>query len=158
MTTSVTRNDLQQLKGISPKLTRFFEDLFSDGQATASSVGDAVVATGSIQNATVLSLSPNNAFNNERVFTPSTLDFRVTDNGPGSTLVVELVNRITLNGSFPLTFNMAAATNVDMPSEGTLATLDLGAVFADDAAAAAGGVLVGEMYKKTGGVVAWRVT
>lgn len=156
MTTSVNRSDLDQIKGITPKVIRFFEQMFSEGQATKESVAGAVESTGAIQNATVLSLSPNAALNNERVLVLSPA-FVVEDTGAGGELRVTLASLITLNGGFTCTFNLEADTNLDLPSQGRVPSSADGP-FADDAAAAAAGVQIGEWYAKTGGTVAWRVT
>lgn len=153
MTTSVTRADLAQLKGITPKLIRFFEDLFSDTFTASADAGGAAAATSSIQNATVLTLSSNTAFNNERVVNFSA-DFTVVDHGPGGALDISLTG-ISVNG-FHLTLNLLADTNLNVPTDGTLATLNLGTSYATDAAAATGGVGIGEMYKGPTGTVVWR--
>jgi hypothetical protein len=153
MTTSVTRKDLAELKGITPKLVRFFEDLFSDTFAAAEATAGTVEATSSIQNATVLTLSSNAAFNNERVVTFSA-DFTVNDGGPGNPLSISLA-AISIN-AFTLRFNLLANTVLNLPTSGTLAALDLGPSYATDAAAAAGGVAVGEIYKGPLGAVVWR--
>lgn len=155
MTTTVTRADLQLLKGISPKLVSFFEQLFSDTQAASAQVGDAVAATGAIQNATVITLSPNAAFGNERVLSLNPGQFQVVDGGPGGNLTVSMISAVATNGGFQCTFNLEADTNLDLPSSGRVPSSADGP-YADDVAAAAAGVQIGEIYKKTGGVMAWR--
>lgn len=157
MTTIVTRNDLQQLQGISPKLLRALEDLFVDTATTTQAVAGAVEATGAIQNATVLVLSNNAAFGNERVLALNSDHFEVVDTGPGGALTVDLVAFVRLNGGFQCTFNLEADTNLDLPSAGRVPSSSDGP-YADDVAAAAAGIEVGEWYAKTGGSVAWRVT
>lgn len=156
MTTRVSRADLEQLKGISPQLIRFFEELFLDGQSTKASVEGAVASTGAIQNATVITLSPNAAFGNERILVLDPAQFQVVDDGPGGNLSVALVSVVNTNGGFQCTFNLEADTNLNLPSEGRVPSSADGP-FADDAAATAAGVQVGEWYAKTGGTVAWRV-
>lgn len=160
MTTSITRADLQGIKGITPKLIRFFEGLFSSAATATEAVNGVVGATRAIQDATVLTLSPNSAFNNERVFTPDDQLFEVTDEGPGGRLLLNMRNPISTNGGFRCTFNLEADTNVDLPSSGRVLTDDFSGIgqYADDAAAAAGGVGVGDIYRRTDGVVAWRMT
>ncbi len=155
MTTYVTRADFASLQGITPKLLRFFEEQFASVAATADTVNGQVQSTQSLQNATVITLSPNNAFNSERVLQAGD-GITVTDGG--NTVTIASNSDVKVNGGYTVTFNASADSNVDIPSGGELATTDLGGVsFADDAAAAAGGVMVGEIYKKTGGTVAWRV-
>jgi hypothetical protein len=157
MTTTVTRYDLQQIKGMTPKLLRALEELFVDTAIAGDAAAGAVAATGAIQNATVLTLSSNAAFGNERVLSLDPGQFSVTDGGAGGQLLVTLLAGIALNGGFRCTFNLEADTNLDLPSLGRVPSSADGP-YADDAAATAAGVQVGEWYAKTGGTVAWRVT
>lgn len=136
MGTTITRADLAQLVGMSPKLLQALERLFVDvgtAQDTANSAGtaagNAVASTGAIQSATVLTLSPNAAFNNERVLVFDPTYFSTNDTGP--------------NGQFYVTFVPPDALVTPGP-------------YTDDAAAAAGGVEVGDIYKQPLGVVVWR--
>lgn len=154
MTTPVTRWDLQQLKGITPKLLRFFEDLFATSQTSASDAAGAVAATGAIQEATVITLSPNAAFDNERVLVAGS-GITIVDGGPGNTIVISSTGSVTLNGGFALTFNLPADTILDLPATGRVPSSSDGP-FADDTAAAAAGINIGEWYAKTGGTVVWR--
>ena len=154
MTTPVTRWDLQQLKGITPKLLRFFEDLFATSQSSASDAAGAVAATGAIQEATVITLSSNAAFDNERILKAGA-GITFSDGGPGNFLVISSTGSVTLIGGFALTFNLAADTILDLPATGRVPSSSDGP-YADDAAAAAAGLSVGDWYAKTGGTVAWR--
>lgn len=155
MSTSVTRNDLQQLQGISPKVLRAFETLLVDTAAATEAVAGQVAATGSIQNATVLTLSSNAAFANERILSLDPNFFTGVDGGPGGTYTVSLINFIATNGGYRCTFNLKADTNLDMPVSGRVPSSADGP-YADDAAAAAAGINVGEIYKRPAGVLAWR--
>lgn len=154
MTTPVTRWDLQQLKGITPKLLSFFESLFATSQSSASDAAGAVAATGAIQEATVITLSSNAAFDNERILTAG-IGITLSDGGPGGPLVISSGSSVTLGGGFALTFNLAADTILDLPATGRVPSSSDGP-FADDTAAAAAGINVGEWYAQTGGTVAWR--
>lgn len=154
MTTPVTRWDLQQLKGITPKLLRFFEDLFASSQSSATDVAGAVAATGAIQEATVITLSPNAAFDNERILTAGP-GITLADGGPGGAIVISSDGGVTLVGGFALTFNLPADTILNLPATGRVPSSSDGP-FADDTAAAAAGVGINEWYAKTGGTVAWR--
>jgi len=156
MTTRITYADLGSLQGISPKLLRAFAELFVDTAAAIESANGAVEATGALQNATAITLSPNAALNNERILNLGT-GFTVQDNGPGETLDVSLTFLITTNGGYACTFNLLADTNLNLPPTGTVPSSAVGP-YADDTAAAAAGVAIGEWYGKTGGTVAWRVT
>jgi len=160
MTTSVNRNDLAAIQGASPKVIRFFEDIFATGQSNTETIDGVVQGTQSIQDATNLTLSPNAALNNERIFTPDPNFFSTTDNGPGGTFLLGLLYGIVLNGGFACTFNLEADTNLDLPSSGRLLTDDVvfPGPYADDAAAATAGVPVNGAYRKNGGSVAWRVS
>lgn len=155
MSTSITRADLEQLKGISPKLLRAFADLFVDTAGISSQLQGQVAATGAIQNATVITLSSNTAFNNERILTLDPTLFVVADGGPGAELSVTLVNVVALNGGYQCTFNLQADTNLDLPSSGRVPSSGDGP-YADDTAAAAAGIALGGWYAKTGGTVVWR--
>lgn len=157
MTTKVDRSDFARIQGISPKVIRFFEELFGTTQSTAAAVSSGAEATQSIQDATVLALSPNAAFNNERVIDFDSGQFLVVDGGPGGSYSVQLVSFIATNGGYQCTFNLEADTNLTLPSLGRVPSSADGP-YADDAAAAAAGVEVGEWYAKTGGTVVWRVT
>jgi hypothetical protein len=154
MTTPVTRWDLQQLKGITPKLLHFFEDLFASSQSSASDAAGAVAATGAIQEATVLTLSSNAAFDNERILTAGA-GITLSDGGPGGALIISSGGSVTLVGGFALTFNLPADTVLDLPGTGRVPSSSDGP-YADDTAAAAAGVGLGEWYAKTGGTVVWR--
>lgn len=155
MSTSVNRFDLKQLVGMSDKLIKWFESIFADTTANTAAVAGVVAGTGAIQNATVLTLSSNAAFNNERILAFDPAAFAVVDGGAGGTLGVGLVNLIVLNGSAACTFNLIADTNLDLPTTGIVPSSAIGP-FADDTAAALGGVQLGAIYKVTGGTMAWR--
>ena len=160
MTTNVTRSDLAAIQGASPKVIRFFEDLFATGQSNSETIDGVVQGTQSIQDATNLTLSPNAALNNERIFTPDPNFFTTQDNGPGDTFVLGLLYGLVLNGGFACTFNLEADTNLDLPTSGRVLTdsFTFPGPFTDDAAAATGGVPVNGAYRKTGGSVSWRVS
>jgi hypothetical protein len=156
MTTNVTRYDLEQLKGMTPKLLRALEELFVDTAIATETLAGQVAATGALQNATVITLSPNAAFANERVLTLDPDQFLVTDGGGGGQLSISLVDGVVLNGGFRCTFNLRADTSLDLPTTGRLPS-SVDGPYANDAAAAAAGIGLGEWYAKTGGTVAWRV-
>lgn len=157
MTTRVTRALLSEITK-NPQLLQFFEQLFATGQSNSDTIAGQVDATGAIQDATVLTLSGNAALNNERVLALDPALFTVTDEGPGGRLLVTLLAGIAVNGGYRLTFNLLADTNLTLPPDGrVLESMVTPADYADDAAAAAAGIQVGEAYRKTGGTIAWRV-
>lgn len=158
MTTTVTRADLAALcsnapPGIKEKLIRFLEDMFTTGRSNADAIGGVVEGTGAIQDATVLTLSPNAAFNNERVLTAGS-GVTLFDGGPGSTLIISMSSPVVTNG-FVLTFNLPSDATLDLPATGRIPSSSDGP-YADDTAAAAAGINIGEWYAKTGGTVVWR--
>ena len=157
MTTVVTRALLSEITK-NPQLLQFFEQLFATGQATATAIEGQTGATRAIQDATVLTLSSNAAFNNERIVSFDSQYFQIVDGGPGGSLSITLLSAVATNGGYHLTFNLDADTNLDLPPDGRVLVSTISpADYADDAAAAAAGIAVGEAYRKTGGTVAWRV-
>jgi hypothetical protein len=122
-------------------------------------------ATEALQDATVLTLSPNGALNNERVLKLGD-GVRAIDDGVYLTLSVD--DRFAhVAGGFRVDLTAQGDTAVVLPLGGMLATTDgdetlanktladvilNAAEYADDATAAAGGVPVGGLYLKAGAV------
>jgi hypothetical protein len=151
--TSLQRADLVKALGTSdPKIIQGFEAIQTAALTSADAVEANVAATQGIQNATVIVLSPNDAFENEYVLAVAGLTLTVKD----GKVIVGLP--FTLAGPGRLTINRLADTNVTLPTAGVLATTASPGPYADDATAASNGVAVGESYAKTGGTVAWRVS
>lgn len=131
---------------------------------------EAVQATNNIIGASILVLSLDGTLTNERVLTAGNLiDF--DDTGPNGTLTVK-VDKLAIAGAFTLGLTLTANSALTLPASGTLATLagtetlsaktldapkisGLGN-YPDDAAAAAGGVPVGGVYRN-GSVLMVRV-
>lgn len=157
--TTVTRADLQKITN-DPKVLRWFESLAGIGKSNSDAIAGLTSSTQGITAATALTLSNNAALDNERVFTPDPAAFSITDNGPGAQYLFGLLYLIVLNGGFACTFNLEADTNLDLPSSGRVLTdsITFPGPFADDSAAATGGVPVNGAYRKTGGSLAWRVS
>ena len=156
---ALNRNDLTQLFPNNPKAVLAFEALFFQAKAASDGVTAGVASTDAIKDATVLTLSGNSEFTQERILATDPNTIILQDNGPGATLLLALVNNVVTNGGYSCVFNLASDTAVNLPSSGTLLTdafLSDGP-YADDAGAAAGGVAVGRPYRKTGGTVSWRV-
>jgi hypothetical protein len=154
---SITREDLARAFPNQPRLWRAFEELFFASAANTEAVTTGTAATQALADATIITLSTNEALNNERVLAVDPSAFSLTDTG--ATIVLALIDRVQSTGGFRCVLNLEADTNLDLPSFGRLATTDLGGeTYADDAAAAADGVIVGDMYRKTGGTIAWRQT
>ena len=125
-----------------------------------------VEATQALQDATVLVLSPNATFNNERVLR---LGEGITAIDDGTYLTLSVNDRFAhVAGGFRAELTAQGDTNVVLPLDGVLATVDgyeeltnktleaavlnqpkiTGLVeYADDVAAATGGVAIGGIYR-----------
>lgn len=152
-TTFLNRWELQKLFPDNPKAVIAFDYQQQAIQATTTALASNVDATGALQDATVITLSPNDALTNERVLQLDPDSLKAVDSG--NTLTLSLRYPIKLNGGYRCTFNLLADTNVDMPAQGAL-LIDAGP-YADDTAAAADGIEIGQIYRKNGGTVVWRV-
>lgn len=165
------RSDLARAFNGDPVLVAAFEQQQEAVAATAEATAGTAQATAAIQDATVLTLSPNDSFTNERIFTPFEGLTAEDDGSLFKVRVDETVARVT--GGFDVTFIVTGITNLVLPNTGTLATTSgtetlsnktinapklsgLGN-YADDSAAAAGGVPVGGMYRD-GSVLMVRVS
>lgn len=152
------------------RLAAAFEDQALAVDDVVEAVGTTAAATEALNEATVLVLSPNTAFTNERIVQAGT-GIDIVDDGSHVTIKVDADVPIVSGGA--VKFFSTAATNLLLPKSGTLATL-AGAEtlanktiqkpkistygdFADDTAAATGGVPVGGIYR-TGSVLKVRVT
>lgn len=128
-----------------------------------------VAATDAMDQASVLTLSPNTAFRNERVLQLGA-GLKGTEDGYSFSLSLDGVAKV--EGGFVCQLNVVGDTSVTVPLRGLLATtsnretltnktLSAPALaglgnYADDAAAASGGVAVGGMYRN-GSVLMVRV-
>lgn len=160
--TTLTRADLSKVFGDNPKVISAFETVLKavgDGEVAQAL---NVAATAALQDATVITLSPNDTLNNERVLQQGH-GISLTDTG--SALIIALAYAFYINGGFRLTVNLLADTDLNVPFSGTAMVaenirspqLAASASYANDAAAAAGGVVVGQFYRN-GSVVNVRVT
>jgi hypothetical protein len=152
MSTTLTRAELAKLFPGNPKAVLAFDyqqQQLADVTTTLASSADATTA---LQDATVITLSPNATFSNERVLQIDGTLFGIDD---GEKLTLGVLIPITLNGGYRLGINISADTYLDAPVSGVL-LVDAGP-FADDTAAASGGVDVGQVYRKSDGTMAWRV-
>lgn len=136
------------------KLQLAFEQLFDRTKSNTEAVTTGVAGTKALADATVVTLSPNDELANERVLAVDPASLELTDGGPGGNIVLSLRFPISTNGN-RLQFYMNADTEVSLPTAGRLPSSADGP-YANDAAAAAAGVQVGEWYAVTGGSVAWR--
>lgn len=152
---ALNRDDLSRVFPDNPKVVRAFEQLFYSAASNTIAITTGTDATQALNDATIITLSPNATLNNERIFAVQAGVFTITDNGPGNTVVLGMVSPITINGGFRCTFNLQADTNLNFPTTGRVPSSSDGP-YADDAAAAAAGLSIGDIYKVTGGTLAWR--
>lgn len=155
--TLLTRQQIAEIVGNDIRKIKAFETLQKGVENLTAQTATNVGATTALQDATVITLSNNDTFTNERVLAVDPNFLTITDTGPNGNVILGLLYHIIVNGSYTLTFNTLSDTSLNLPPIGTLVESQLGGnVYASDAAAAAGGVAIGEIYKKTGGTVAWR--
>lgn len=164
------RRDLLAEVFDNPRLIAAFEDQAIAVEQATQQTGQAVAATDRMEAATVLTLSANGAFTNERVAKPGRgLSF--SDNGQELTISTDIsIPRVS--GGQEVVFYITGRSTLLLPKSGTLATTagaeelrnktlmqpnvaELGN-YTDDAAAATGGVLVGGVYR-TGSALKVRV-
>lgn len=147
------------------RLVTAFEQQAQAVTETQEATSLQVDATQALQDATVLVLSPNATLTNERVLKLGD-GVRAVDDGTYLTLSVD--DRFAhVAGGFRLDLTTQADTVLVLPLEGILATVGgvetlanktlasailTASEYADDAAAAAGGVAVGGLYLKAGAV------
>lgn len=155
ITSPLTRDDLSRLFPNNLKAVIAFEQLFLRLGAATEAISAGVDATDALNDATIVTLSPNNTLNNERVLAVDPSSMTITDTG--GSVILGLLSAIAATYGYRLAFNLGGDTDVTIPYSGTMLTSGIG-VYADDAAAAAGGVGVGEFYKRPAGGVAWRVS
>lgn len=153
----LTREDLYKAFPNQPKVVRAFEALFRLNAATTDTIGADTGTTSALTDATVITLSANDVLTNERILFVDAQGFTLNDQGPGKKIILGLVNLIQKSQGCALFFNLEEDTALDLPASGRVVALpDDATTFADDAAAAAGGILVGSIYRKAGGAVNWR--
>lgn len=152
----LNRSDLTRLFPNDIKAQLAFEQLFARVTATGEAVTAGTDATTGINNATVVTLSANDVFANERILSVGP-GITITDNGPSSTVVLALLCAIATTGGYRLTLNLNADTNIGLPVGGNIPSSLVGP-YANDAAAAGAGVQIGDIYKLAGGTVVWRQT
>jgi len=154
-----------------PRMIRAMETQAQAVDDATTGLETQATATTAMKDASVIVLAPNGAFEGERVLV---LGQGLVGVDSGSTLTVRTSSKVPLvNGNFTLSFTLAGNTTVAIPLTGIVATQanietlsnktlaspkfsGLGD-YADDAAAAAGGVEVGEAYL-TGSTFKVRVT
>lgn len=147
-----------------PRLIVAFEQQARAVVETQETVSTTLGATDALQDATFLTLSPNATLTNERIFRAGRgIAFDLTD----ESLIVKTSEAVpAVEGGYPVNLLAEGPTSLALPLSGVLATTDQpemlsnktlelprlsGVVnYADDAAAAAGGVPVGGVYHTAG--------
>lgn len=149
------RDDLAQFFGNNLRLMSAFEDQSIAVQEATEGVG----ATAALKDATVIVLSANGDFTNERVLEIGDgIDIDITD-----TAVRLSVKDVARTADFGVTFVPPAEVELFLPPEGTLVAAEIDQTlfkktldapketglgnYANDAAAAAGGVPVNGAYR-----------
>ena len=155
----ISRAELDRV-GFSPKAVRQFEEMQFDQAQISQTVRANVEGTGSLKEATFVTLSPNAELPNERVLTLGDgLAFVLTE----GEVKLETTGLVRAYGGHTISFVGAGATEVVVPLRGTLATRDNAETLnnktlaapklsglvsaADDTAAASAGVPVGGVYR-----------
>lgn len=153
-----------------PRLIAAFEDQSIAVEQAGNQTGQAVAATDRMEAATVLTLSANEAFVNERVVRPGN-GIAFADDGKILTISAS-IGVPKVNGGQEVVFYVTGRTSLLLPRTGTLATTAGAEEFRnktlvqprvsqlgdhlDDAAAAVAGVPIGAMYR-TGSTLKLRV-
>jgi hypothetical protein len=154
--TTLTRQQIAEIVGHDFRKILAFETLQQSVQELTGTTATNVGATTALQDATVITLSPNDTFSQERVLSVGE-GMTITDTGPNANVIIGLLYHIILNGGYRLTFNLLSDTNLSLPPLGTLLESTLwGGPYSTDALAAAGGVPLGAPYRAPAGVVKWR--
>jgi len=142
-----------------------------DAKQSAEAVAQSLGATDALDQATVITLSPNKAFANERVLllgrglkgtvTASNFNMEVSSDIPlvegGFNLALTVTGHS--NVILPITGQLATTGNIETLERKTLASPKLSGLInaADDTAAAGAGVSVGSAYRN-GSILMVRVT
>jgi hypothetical protein len=161
---SLPRDVLTRALGGDIRAVRAFEQEAAINANTADRLASNVDATDALNDATVLVLSSNAAFNNERVLK---LGAGISARDDGASLTIYADDDLPhVQGGFPVNLTATQKTNLLLPNSGRLATTDqvetlvgktvdkpilsgLGN-YASDAAASAGGVPINGIYHNAG--------
>jgi len=161
---SLPRETLARALGGDVRAVRAFEQEAQNNAETADRLASTVDATDAINDATVLVLSANAAFNNERVLK---LGEGISARDDGASLTIYADDRVPhVLGGFAVNITATQATQVQLPVRGLIATTDQEETlsskvleapqismignYANDAAAATAGVPVNGIYHTNG--------
>lgn len=167
----ISRADIAAIAPGNPRLVVALETAINTAPVAAQQAAASVAATEALDAATVLTLSPNTAFRNERVLA---LGSGLSSSDSGASLALDVsASVVRVSGGFtcslvvtgntmvavPLSGVLATVANTETLSNKTLAAPKLSGLgnYANDGAAAAGGVPVGGVYRN-GSALMVRVT
>jgi hypothetical protein len=161
---------INKLADGNPRVRRELEDAFTAADIVDATLASNVAATESIEQATVIVLSSNTAFQNERVLKVAggivagdadgdltlSLDDSIPKLSGGFALMLRVVGNSDV--TLPITGQLATTGNVETLRRKTLDAPSLSGLgnYVDDAAAAIGGIPVGGIYRN-GSVLMVRV-
>jgi hypothetical protein len=168
---SIPRDMLAEAFPGQPRLVAAFEEQSVKVEEASAAVSTQKEATDALEDAYFLTLSPNATLKNERVLDLGEGLQAIDD---GTLLKISVSNAVAhVEGDQPVTFLATGSTTLLLPVSGTLATRSGAETFsnktlqapklaglgdfADDAAAATGGVPVGGVYR-TGSALKVRVS
>jgi hypothetical protein len=148
---------LEKYFGADKRMIAEVEDLVNTVDANGATLASNAEATTALQDATVITLSANATFNNERVLKLAD-GLEPVDDGEFLTIQLKDVAR---SENYAVTFIAAGDSQLAVPLVGTVVVFEHAGDhlqdFLNDAAAAAGGVEIGQMYRN-GSAVMVRVT
>ena len=167
---SIPRDVLARALNNDQRAMSAFEQIAQGLETAEGTLVGQSEATDAIADATVITLSPNASFSNERVLRLGR-GLRASDDGTYLTIRVN-DDVPSVEGGFPVTLTAQADVDLVLPAVGILATQDqeetlylkilhaprLVSVpdYVDDAAAATGGIEIGQMYR-TGNALKVRI-
>jgi hypothetical protein len=152
MSLRIPRYLLEKHFGGDKRMIAQFEEMNNAVVDTQGQTVSNVAATEILQDATVIVLSSNGAFTNERILK---LDDGLTATEDGTYVTVSL-DSVARTQGYGVTFIAQGDSQIFVPLLGTMLTLEhagdkLGN-YADDTAAAAGNVPIGGLYHNAGAV------
>jgi hypothetical protein len=146
----VPRELLAKYFGQDPRLLNAFEAQAQVVAEHSDVLSNSVAATGALNDATVVTLSKNDAFDHEYVLTPGDgTDLNITS----GSLKIDVDPTVVRSGGPQVTLNAQATVTLALPHAGTIISdKDSGALVAaaNDAAAASAGVPIGGIYQASG--------
>lgn len=146
----ISRNLLAKLAGADQRLLAELEQAFRAVDESSSLASDSASATSALQDATVITLSPNDALANERVLKLGP-GLKAKDDGTFLTISAPGFVR---SRDYQAVMIAPGPVTLFLPANGTLISREVSGLrdYASDAAAATGGVPIGGLYHNAGAV------